>query len=72
VFGILGKSATGKTCKAMKGLIEEGSEVMEQTEGEMRDAAMISAAQKVEHYEIASYGSARDWARILNLPRHPL
>jgi len=62
VFGILGKSATGKTCKAMKGLIEEGSEVMEQTEGEARDAAMISAAQKVEHYEMAGYGSVRTWA----------
>lgn len=65
VFGILGKSATGKTCKAMKGLIEEGSEVMEQTEGEARDAAMISAAQKVEHYEMAGYGSVRTWAETL-------
>jgi len=65
VFEILGKSASGKTCKAMKGLIEEGSEVMEQTEGEARDAAMISAAQKVEHYEMAGYGSVRTWAETL-------
>jgi ferritin-like metal-binding protein YciE len=65
VFEMLGKSATGKSCKAMKGLIEEGSEVMEQTEGEARDAAMISAAQKVEHYEMAGYGSVRTWAEVL-------
>jgi ferritin-like metal-binding protein YciE len=65
VFEMLGKSATGKTCKAMQGLIEEGSEMMEQAEGEARDAAMISAAQKVEHYEMAGYGSVRTWAEEL-------
>ncbi len=65
-FEILGKSSGGKTCKAMKGLLEEGSEVMESTAaGEVRDAAMISAAQRVEHYEIAGYGSVRAYAELL-------
>ncbi len=65
VFGILGKSATGKTCEGMKGLLEEGDRVMKESEGDVRDAAMISAAQKVEHYEMAGYGSARAWAQQL-------
>jgi ferritin-like metal-binding protein YciE len=58
--------AKGKTCKAMKGLIEEGSEVIE-AEGDPSalDAALIAAAQKVEHYEIAGYGTARTFARLL-------
>jgi len=65
IFEILGKSSSGKTCKGMQGLIEEGGENMEQTTGDVRDAAMICAAQKVEHYEMASYGSARTWAQQL-------
>ena len=65
VFEILGKTATGKSCKGMKGLLEEGAEVMEETEGEVRDAAMISAAQKVEHYEMAGYGTVRTYAELL-------
>src|SRR5215475_6864971 len=65
VFELLGKSATGKTCKGMKGLLEEGEEVMKETDGEVRDAAMICAAQKVEHYEMAGYGSVRTWAQQL-------
>lgn len=65
VFEILDKSSGGKTCKGMKGLLEEGSETMEQTEGEVRDAAMICSAQKVEHYEMAGYGSVRTWAQQL-------
>jgi ferritin-like metal-binding protein YciE len=66
IFEELGKKATGKTCKAMKGLIEEGSEMMEE-EGEdsVLDAGIIAAAQKVEHYEIASYGTVRAWAEQL-------
>jgi ferritin-like metal-binding protein YciE len=64
-FEILGKSSSGKTCKGMQGLLEEGSETIEETEGEVRDAAMICAAQKVEHYEMAGYGSARTWAQQL-------
>lgn len=65
IFEILGKSSSGKTCKGMQGLIEEGGENMEQTTGDVRDAAMICAAQKVEHYEMAGYGSARTWAQQL-------
>ncbi len=66
IFGDLGKKATGKTCKAMKGLVEEGSEMMsEDGEDSVIDAAIIAAAQKVEHYEIASYGTVRAWAEQL-------
>jgi ferritin-like metal-binding protein YciE len=63
---ILGKKMTGKTCVGMKGVLEEGSEVLEDTEkGLVRDAALISACQRVEHYEMAGYGSARDFAKEL-------
>jgi ferritin-like metal-binding protein YciE len=66
---ILGKKMTGKTCVGMKGVLEEGSEVLEDTEkGLVRDAALISACQRVEHYEMAGYGSARDFARLLGQP----
>lgn len=66
VFKILGKPAGSKTCKGMKGLIEEGSEVMEEAEeGEVRDAGLISAAQRVEHYEMAAYGTVRAMAEIM-------
>ncbi len=66
VFEILGKAGSGKTCQAMKGLLEEGAETMEDTaEGEIRDAAMIAAAQRVEHYEIAAYGTVRTMAELL-------
>jgi len=66
IFGKLDKKPTGKTCQAMKGLVEEGSEIMEH-EGEehVLDAGLIGAAQKVEHYEMASYGTVRTWAEIL-------
>jgi ferritin-like metal-binding protein YciE len=63
---ILGKKMTGKTCVGMKGVLEEGSEVLEDTDkGIVRDAALISACQRVEHYEMAGYGSARDFAKQL-------
>jgi ferritin-like metal-binding protein YciE len=66
VFGILGKRPAGKTCIGMKGVLEEGSEMLEDTEkGEVRDAGVISAAQRVEHYEMAGYGSARAVAKLL-------
>jgi ferritin-like metal-binding protein YciE len=66
VFGILGKSPKGKMCHGMEGVLEEGSEVLEETEkGAVRDAALISAAQRVEHYEMAGYGCVREYARIL-------
>jgi ferritin-like metal-binding protein YciE len=65
---IVGKKPTGKTCAGMKGVLEEGSEVLEDTEkGEVRDAALISACQRVEHYEMAGYGSARDFAKLLGM-----
>jgi ferritin-like metal-binding protein YciE len=65
---ILGKKMTGKTCVGMKGVLEEGSEVLEDTEkGLVRDAALISASQRIEHYEMAGYGSAREFAKILGL-----
>jgi ferritin-like metal-binding protein YciE len=65
---IVGTKLTGKTCAGMKGVLEEGSEVLEETEeGSVRDAALIAATQRVEHYEMAGYGSARDFAEILGL-----
>jgi len=66
VFEGLDEKPKGKTCRAMKGLIEEGSEILQQ-EGEesILDAGIIVAAQKVEHYEIASYGSVRTFAHLL-------
>jgi ferritin-like metal-binding protein YciE len=59
-------SSGGKKCKAMEGLVEEASEIMKKDgDRDARDAAIIAAAQKVEHYEIASYGSLRSWAMTL-------
>lgn len=61
-----GRSLTGKKCKAMAGLVEEGKELMEEDAApEVMDVALICAAQKVEHYEIASYGCAATYARLL-------
>jgi ferritin-like metal-binding protein YciE len=62
VFEMFDEQPKGKKCKAMEGLIAEGKELIEEEEG---DAALICAAQKVEHYEIASYGSLISWARLL-------
>jgi ferritin-like metal-binding protein YciE len=56
---------SGKKCKGMEGLIEEGKELMGELEGEALDAGLIGAAQKVEHYEIAAYGTARAHAEML-------
>ena len=66
IFQQLDESPKGKTCQAMKGLIEEGSEILkEEGEESVLDAGLIVAAQKVEHYEIASYGSVRTFANLL-------
>jgi ferritin-like metal-binding protein YciE len=66
IFAELDESPKGKTCHAMKGLIEEGSEILkEDGEESVLDAGIIVAAQKVEHYEMAAYGSARTFARLL-------
>jgi len=70
VFEELGETPKGKTCRAMKGLIEEGAEVLkEEGEESVIDAGIIVAAQKVEHYEIASYGSVRTFAQLLGKDR---
>ncbi|MDF1586892.1 YciE/YciF ferroxidase family protein [Marinimicrococcus flavescens] len=64
VFDTLDLAKRGKTCEAMQGLVEEGREILEEVEdGAVRDAGLITAAQKVEHYEIASYGSLVALAR---------
>lgn len=66
IFQKLGKRGTGKTCEGMKGVLEEGSEVIQEIEkGPIRDAGLIAAAQRVEHYEIAGYGSVRSFAELL-------
>ena len=66
IFAELNESPKGKTCHGMKGLIEEGSEILkEDGEESVLDAGIIVAAQKVEHYEMAAYGSARTFARLL-------
>lgn len=68
VFESIDKKASAKKCDAMAGLIEEAEGIMEECEeGAMCDAGIISAGQKVEHYEIASYGTLRQFARTLNL-----
>lgn len=68
IFGHIGKKATAKKCEAMSGLIKEAEAIMEECEeGAMCDAGIISAAQKVEHYEIASYGTLRQFAETLGL-----
>lgn len=66
VFAEVDRKPSRKKCKAMAGLMKEGEELMEEeADPEVKDAALIGAAQKVEHYEIASYGTARTWARRL-------
>lgn len=68
IFKMLGKEPRGKKCEAMEGLLNEAESIMEDTEeGVMRDAGIISAAQKVEHYEIASYGTLRTFAETLGM-----
>ena len=70
VFSLIDVKAEGKKCEAMEGLIKEASEIMESCEeGSMRDAGIISAAQKVEHYEIATYGTLRQFAETLGLDK---
>lgn len=70
VFEEIGERPKGKTCQAMKGLIEEGSEILDEDgEESVLDAGIIVAAQKVEHYEIAGYGSVRTFAQLLGKDR---
>ena len=66
VFEAFDKPANGKKCEAIAGLIKEADEIAAEFKGSVAiDAALISAAQKVEHYEIASYGTLREWAGLL-------
>jgi ferritin-like metal-binding protein YciE len=68
VFELLGKPARGRTCDAILGIIEEGKSIMDEFKGTVAlDAGLISAAQAVEHYEIARYGTLKTWATQLGL-----
>ena len=67
IFKGLGETLKRKKCKAMEGLLEEGEEIMEEFgDSNALDAALIAAAQKVEHYEIATYGTLRTWAELMD------
>lgn len=71
IFGDLGENPEGHKCKGMKGLIEEGEETMKEFhDSDVLDAALIAAAQRVEHYEIAGYGCARTYANLLGHEKH--
>lgn len=66
VFSLVGEKAAAKKCDAMEGLIKEGESIMEETEkGPVRDAGIIAASQKIEHYEIATYGTLAAFATTL-------
>jgi ferritin-like metal-binding protein YciE len=66
IFDSMGENAKGQKCKAMEGLVKEGGEVIEEDmEGGVKDAALIAAAQRVEHYEMAGYGCVRTYASLL-------
>ncbi|HEV2603832.1 MAG TPA: ferritin-like domain-containing protein [Microvirga sp.] len=68
VFELLGKRARGEPCEAIQGLIEEGKEIMEEAEDpDVMDAGLIAAAQAIEHYEIARYGTLKAWADQLGM-----
>ena len=71
IFQALGKNPRGKKCAGMEGLIKEGQDAIEEDyEGAVKDAALISAAQRVEHYEIAAYGTAKALAEVLGESDH--
>jgi ferritin-like metal-binding protein YciE len=66
IFGMFGVEAKGETCEGIKGLIEEGDDLLgEDAADAVKDAGLIASAQKVEHYEIAGYGTLRTWADLL-------
>jgi ferritin-like metal-binding protein YciE len=68
VFEVIGKKPVGKTCAAIMGITEEGSEIMDEYKGAPAlDAGLLAAAQAVEHYEISRYGTLRTWASELGL-----
>jgi ferritin-like metal-binding protein YciE len=71
IFDDLGQKPGDDKCKGMEGLIKEGEELLEEdADPDVRDAALIAAAQRVEHYEIAAYGTARTYARQLGFDKH--
>ena len=70
IFEALGESPKGKKCAGMEGLVKEGAEAMDEYEDEVLDAALISAAQRVEHYEIAAYGTVIAFAELLGESEH--
>ena len=71
IFDDLGEDPKGHTCAAMKGILKEGDELMREVEsGPVLDAALIGAAQKVEHYEMAGYGTSRTFAEMLGHKEH--
>lgn len=71
IFDDLGEKAGGRKCKGIAGIISEGDDMMgEDMDDDVRDAALISAGQRVEHYEMAAYGTVRTYARELGLQRH--
>ena len=71
IFEQLGEKPSGKKCVGMEGLIKEGSQTMnEGFSGQVTDAGLIAAAQRVEHYEIASYGTVRSFAELLGETEH--
>lgn len=65
VFASIGVAAEGEKCDAIEGLIKESEGLMEEASGTALDAGLLAAAQAVEHYEIARYGSLREWAKLL-------
>jgi len=65
ILGALGEKARGETCMGMRGIIEEGASLLEGSDGIALDAALISTAQRVEHYEMALYGTLRSFANQL-------
>lgn len=68
VFDLLGKPARGKTCPAIDGILEEGEEIIEAfSNSPALDAGLVAAAQAVEHYEIARYGTLRRWAEVMGM-----
>lgn len=68
IFGQLGKDPKATTCDAMKGLVKEGESMVDEMDASpLRDAGIIAAANRVEHYEIAAYGSAKSFAQVLGM-----
>lgn len=65
VFATIGTEPSGEKCDAIEGLLKETDGLMEEASGQALDAGLLAAAQAVEHYEIARYGSLREWAKVL-------